>query len=453
MGPIHPNAHVNYSDAIAFLDTHINMETGMVHDATRAPDISAGRNFDPPSLDRMRRLVTFLGDPQMDLDVLHITGTNGKGSTARMAESLLRAHGLSTGLYTSPHLHRANERIVSNGADISDLEFAEMVRVLRIAEDAAGQRNSWFELLTAGALRWFSDLAVEAAVVEVGAGGRWDATNVADGAVAVITNIDLDHQQWFGPTKLDIAREKVGIIKPGSSVVLGEGDPDILNYLVRSAQSVEVASIWTAGVDFACDSNRVALGGRLCSLRTPTTAYRDVFVPCRGAHQGDNAAVALAAVEAFVQSPLDENTVRAGFENVLNPGRMEVVGRDPLIVLDGAHNVAGAQRAAATLLDEFAANPQRILIVGLLNGKDPGEMLDALNARASLLLIAPPPSPRAMDPELIIAAARSRGIAFRAFSTVELAVDAAIGEAEEDSVILVCGSLYTVAAARAFLRN
>ena len=163
---------MNYVESLAWLDTHINMETGMVHDASRAPDVSAGRSFSPPSLDRMRRLCAFLGDPQLDLSILHITGTNGKGSTARMAASLLHAHGLTTGLYTSPHLHRPNERIASGDGDISDAELAELVSTLARAESAAGQRNSWFELMTAGAFRWFSDIAAEAAVIEVGAGGR-----------------------------------------------------------------------------------------------------------------------------------------------------------------------------------------------------------------------------------------------------------------------------------------
>jgi dihydrofolate synthase / folylpolyglutamate synthase len=445
---------VNYAEALAFLDSHINMETGVVHDGTLVPAIASGRKFDPPSLDRMRRLCAFLGDPQLDLSILHVTGTNGKGSTARMMASLLQAHGLSTGVYTSPHLHRANERIATQYGDISDVDFADMVRLLGIAEDAAGQRNSWFELVTAGAFRYFSDQAVEAAVMEVGAGGRWDATNVGDGQVAVVTNIDLDHQQWFGDTTRDIAREKSGIFKPGATAVIGETDPDLLNFLVKAANQAEVAATWTKGVDFACDSNRLALGGRVCTLRTPTTSYANIFVPMHGAHQGENAAVAIAAVEAFTDGPLSHDTVLKGFSAVTNPGRMEVASRDPLVLLDGAHNPAGARIAAATLDEEFAANTDRILVIGFLTGKDPGEMLDALQVRkASLVLAVAPPSLRALDPHLIVDAAQARGVSAKVALSAASAVDAAMAEATENALILVSGSLYLVAEARKFLRN
>ena len=445
---------MNYSEAITFLDAHLNMETGIVNDVAGAAPIVAGRRFDPPSLDRMRRLAAFLGDPQDDLRVLHITGTNGKGSTARMATSLLVAHGLSVGTYTSPHLARPNERITSDGEPIGDEDFAGMARVLRTAENAAGQRNSWFELVTAGAFRVFSDLAVESAVIEVGAGGRWDATNIADGVVSVITNIDLDHQQWFGDTKLDIAREKVGIVKSGSIALVGETDEDIANYLERAARDAEASAVWRKGVDFACDSNRVALGGRLCTLRTPTTSYREVFVPCHGAHQGENAATALAAVEAFVDGPLSESVVLNGFAAVLNPGRMEVVGRDPLVLLDGAHNPAGARAAAATLAEEFQALPGRIFVVGFLHPRDPGEMLDALGAnRNSMVIAVAPPSPRALNPDLIVEAAAHRGIPAVSASTIEAALDRATAEATDDAIVLVSGSLYLVAAARAVFRR
>jgi dihydrofolate synthase / folylpolyglutamate synthase len=443
---------VIYSEALAWLDTHINMETGMVHDATRAPGVSAGRSFDPPTLDRMRRLCSYLGDPQLDLSIMHITGTNGKGSTARMAASLLHAHGLTTGLYTSPHLHRANERIATGEGDISDADFAEIVRVLATAEDAAGQRNSWFELITAGAFRWFSDLAVEAAVIEVGAGGRWDATNVGDGAVGVVTNIDLDHQNWFGNTKLDIAREKSGIFKPGALAVIGETDSDLVEFLTKAANDAEVERVLTKGVDFACDSNRLAMGGRVCTLRTPTMSYPNIFVPCHGAHQGENAATALAAVELLVDGALSPEVVRDGLAHVRNPGRMEVLGRDPLIIIDGAHNPAGARVAKQTLDEEFAAVPGRILVLGFLAGRDAGDMLDALGAKTAAAVYAvAPPSPRAMDPGEIVDAGHTRGINVSVLRTVEQAIDKAISEAEDDAMVLVCGSLYLIAAARNFL--
>jgi dihydrofolate synthase / folylpolyglutamate synthase len=453
---------MTYAGALAYLDAHVNYQTGVVNDRAGvapwvASPVSAGsglapRRLDPPSLSRMRNLLHFLGDPHFDLQILHITGTNGKGSTARMATELLLASGLSVGTLISPHLVSINERLARNGEPITDEAFAEVMGAVALAERASGERCSHFELVTAAAFRWFGDLAVESAVIEVGAGGRWDATNVADGLVAAITNISLDHMEWFGDTTLDIAREKVGIVKSGAVAVIGETDPVLADYLARESCAAGAAEIWMKGVDFAADSNRVAVGGRICTLRTPTTTYRDVVVPLHGAHQGENASVALTAVEGFLGAPLAADIVQAGFAVVTHPGRMEIIDRAPLTILDGAHNPAGAAAAARTLDEEFAANPGRVIVMGLLVGRDPGEVIDALEAdRAHLVVVCPPPSPRAMDPQIIVGECERRGIRAIVERDIRKAVAIARSEAASDDCVLITGSLYLVGAVRGLL--
>src|SRR5437763_2120412 len=284
---------MDFAGALAYLDGHLNLET-----ATAAP--AAARR-----LESVRRLVEVIGDPQRAYPVLHLTGTNGKGSTAAMLTSLLVARGLSVGTYTSPHLERVNERMTWNGDPISNDAFVDVIEAVALSEVLLDERPTVFDILTAGAFRWFADVAVDAAVVEVGLGGRWDATNVADGQVAVVTNVSLDHAETIGPTLADIAGEKAGIVKPGSTLVLGETDPALVE-IFRAAGAAEV---WERERDFACERNRLAHGGRLLDLRTPGAFYEDVYLPVHGAHQGDNAAVALAAAEAFFGAPLASDVV------------------------------------------------------------------------------------------------------------------------------------------------
>ncbi|MEO7461017.1 MAG: Mur ligase family protein, partial [Acidimicrobiales bacterium] len=319
---------------------HINLE---------ASAAVAGR-VEGLKLDNMRELCGVVGDPQHDQPTVHVTGTNGKGSVARMVTALLSAHDLSVGTYTSPHLERINERISRNGEPIADDALATVLTDLARVETLLGHTPSYFELLTAAAFRWFSDEAVAAAVVEVGLLGRWDATNVVDGVVAALTNIGHDHTDGEGDWRHRIAEEKAGIVKPGSTFVLGERDPA----LEPIFQATPARDIWRRDDDFGCSASRLAVGGRLLDLRTPGGSYDDVFLALHGEHQGDNAAVALAAVEAFFDRPLDADLVAEAFAGVRNPGRFEVVGRDPLLVLDGAHNPDGARAAAATLDEGFA---------------------------------------------------------------------------------------------------
>jgi dihydrofolate synthase/folylpolyglutamate synthase len=240
-----------YTDALAFLDAHVNLELDP------APRAAAMR------LDRIRRVTELMGDPQRACPVVHLTGTNGKGSTARMTTALLAAHGLSVGTYTSPHLERINERLSWNGEPIGDDDFADVVGAVAALEPLLeGERLTHFEILTAAAFRWFADIAVDVAVVEVGLGGRYDATNIADGSVAVVTNVDLDHAEVIGPTRHDIATEKAGIVKPGATLVLGEADPSL-----RAVFDAD--RVWVRGEEFDCVGNRIAVGGRVLDLRTP----------------------------------------------------------------------------------------------------------------------------------------------------------------------------------------
>ncbi|MGH9070061.1 MAG: bifunctional folylpolyglutamate synthase/dihydrofolate synthase, partial [Acidimicrobiales bacterium] len=311
-----------------------------------------------------------------------------------------------------------------------------------------GQTPSRFEILTAAALSWFADEAVDVAVVEVGLGGRHDATNVVDAQVAVVTNVALDHSEVIGPTLGDIAREKAGIVKPGSTLVLGEADP-VLAGVFRDAGA---AAILEVGRDFACESTRIAVGGRVLDLRSPTQRYPEVFLPLHGAHQGDNAAVALTAAEAFFAAPLDPEVVAEGFGITAVPGRLEVVGRRPLRILDGAHNPAGARAAGLALGQEFATVKRWVVVMGLLAGRDPAEMIFELGpARIAHLIACAPPSPRALAPGAVAGAATRLGIASETATSAGEALRRAESLAEPEDLILVTGSLYLVGEARSIL--
>ncbi|MBV9284889.1 MAG: bifunctional folylpolyglutamate synthase/dihydrofolate synthase, partial [Acidimicrobiia bacterium] len=397
---------------------------------------------------RVARLTELMGEPQRTYPVLHLTGTNGKGSTARILTQLLVAKGLSVGTYTSPHLERFNERIAWNGEPISDAAFVEIIETVASIERVMEEAPTVFEILTAAAFRWFADVAVDAGVIEVGLGGRWDATNIADGQVAVVTNVSLDHAETIGPTLADIATEKAGIVKPDSTLVLGEPDPALAE-IFRAAGPAEV---WERDHDFGCEVNRLAHGGRLLDLRTPGAAYADVYLPLHGAHQGENAAIALAAAEAFFGAPLDGEVVEEAFAAVNVPGRLEVVGRQPLVILDGAHNPAGAMAAAEAIAEEFGSAAGKVLVVGFLQGKDPMEMLQALDASDARLVVAcPAPSPRTLPPPEVVDAARALGIESEAANSVPEALARALATSADEDLVLVTGSLYVVGAARAAL--
>ncbi|HVX20683.1 MAG TPA: folylpolyglutamate synthase/dihydrofolate synthase family protein [Acidimicrobiales bacterium] len=427
-------------DALAWLDGHVNFEAGM----------PSRRSL--PTLDRMRELATLLGDPELAFPSVHLTGTNGKGSTAAMTTALLGAMGLSVGTYTSPNLSTVNERLSRNGEPIGDADFAAVLSTLALLEPSLSERPTRFELLTAAALRWFGDQAVDAAVVEVGLGGTWDSTNIVDGVVAVITNISYDHTDVLGPTLDGIARDKAGIVKPGSVAVVGETDPDLVAAIRTVADQAGAAQVWVRGVEFDCTANRLAVGGRLVDLRTPGAAYGEVLVPLHGAHQGLNAACALAAAEAFFGAPLDGEVVQEAFSAVRVPGRLEVVGRRPLWVVDGAHNVAGMAALAAALADEFSVDGPKVAVVGMLTGRDPTAMLTPLAAAGVGTVVAcAPDSPRAMAAADVAAAAGDLGLAAPVAGSVADAVDLGRSLVPADGLLVVCGSLYVAADGRRLL--
>ncbi len=422
-------------EALAWLDRHVNVEA------------RAGR-VEGLHLDHMRALMDVLGDPHRAYPVIHLTGTNGKGSTARMVTQLLVESGLTVGTYTSPHLQRINERIARNGEPIDDDDLAEVLTDLEHVEATLDEAPSYFELLTAGAYKWFADVAVDVAVVEVGLLGRYDATNIADGIVAVITNVGHDHSDFTGDWRARIAEEKAGIVKPASTLVLGETDEALTPIFYRAG----AAEVLERDRDFACEANELAVGGRLLALRTPGHVVDDVFLPLHGAHQGENAACALTAAESFFAQPLDEDVIHRGFGAVTMPGRFEIVRREPLVILDGAHNPEGAAAAAATLREGFTTDGRRVLVVGLLEGRDPNAILEALDVDDSTFVVAcQPDSPRATNARVVAEAASALGATVVEEPDVTRAVDRALRLATPDDVVLVTGSLYVIGSARTHL--
>jgi len=385
-----------------------------------------------------------MGDPQHAAPVIHVTGTNGKGSTVQMISRLLMASGLTVGTYTSPHLESINERIQRNGEPIPDEEFAEQIAAVAQLEAITGVRPSFFEAITAAAFRWFADVAVDVMVIEVGLLGRWDATNVVDATVAVITNIGLDHTEFAGPTLVDIASEKAGIITEHGAVVVGETEP----HLIKVFSQEPHASMLVRDEDFAVVDNTLAVGGRLLDMRTPTTVYSDVYLPVHGAHQADNASAALCAVETFFAAPLADEVVREGFAAVELPGRFEVVGVQPLVIVDGAHNPPGADSSVGVYFDDFRPEDRRILVVGTL--RDADEMISALRADDFDVVIAcTAPTPRGVEAAVIGSAARRAGCAeVLVIDDPIAACEEALRQAGADDAILVAGSIYVVGAVR-----
>lgn len=424
-------------DALAWLDGHQNLERMLASSVPVAPDLS-----------RMQALVDIMDHPEAAVPVIHITGTNGKTSTARSVTQLLMAKGLTVGTFTSPHLETINERLAVNGEPIGDSDLAEVLSDLADLEGMLeGHRLTWFEILAGAALRWFADRPVDVVVMEVGLGGRWDATNVVDATVAVVTNVGLDHVEFLGPTRADIAREKSGIVKPRTTLVLAEPDPALLPIF----EQAEPRDLWLVGREWACTRNELAVGGRVLDVRSPGATYEGIWLDLHGAHQARNFAAALVATEAFFAAPVEDKLVRAAASTVRSPGRFEVVGRSPLIVLDGAKNLEGARSAAIAVAEEFAGR-KTILVVGMLAGKDPTEMLSALGASSARLVVAcSPPSPRAQPASAVAAAAASLGVPVQVADSVPEALALAVRTADSDDVVLVAGSLYVVGAARAGL--
>jgi dihydrofolate synthase/folylpolyglutamate synthase len=414
-----------------------------------------------PDLTRITDVVDLLGSPQKSYPAIHLTGTNGKTSTTRMVDALLRGFGLRPGRYTSPHLATVRERIAIDGVPLDEETFAriydEVAPYLDLVDAKHPLRVTYFEALTAMAYAAFADAPVDVAVVEVGMGGLWDATNVIDAGTAVIMPVGLDHPE-LGSTVTEVATEKAGIVHAGAQVISGPQSLEVAEVLVRRVAEVG-ARLAVEGVQFGVTARSVALGGQLLSIQGLGGTYDDVFLPLHGAHQASNAACALAAVESFLgggQGALDIDAVRAGFAAIDSPGRLEVVRRSPTVLLDGAHNPGGVAALVAAL-DEAFAFDRLVGVVAVLSDKDVPAMLSLLEPVLSEIVVTTNHSPRALGTDELARVAVEVFGADRVLVEPSLpdAIDAAVALADEahdaGAGVLVTGSLYTVGEARSLL--
>ncbi|GAA2152345.1 folylpolyglutamate synthase/dihydrofolate synthase family protein [Nocardioides koreensis] len=418
-----------------------------------------------PSLDRIQAFTELLGDPQSSYRLIHLTGTNGKTSTSRMIDTLLRALELRTGRFTSPHVERMNERISIDGEPLTDEEFVrafnDVAPYTHLVDEDQDHPLSFFETVVGMAYAAFADAPVDVAVVEVGMGGSWDATNVADADVAVVLPIAVDHAQYLGDSPVAIAEEKAGIIKPGSIAVLAQQVPEVAELLVRRAAEVG-ATVAREGMELGVVSRVPAVGGQVVSLQGLRARYDEVFLPLYGAHQAQNAALALAAVEAFAgEQPLDEDIVRAAFAEVTSPGRLEIVRRSPTVVLDAAHNPHGAEALASALDDSFTFSPL-VGVLGVMADKDHEGLLVALEPHLAHVICSQNSTARALPAGELADAAREIfgedrvSVAPRLADAIDQA--AALAEAGEafgdplgSGAVLVTGSVVTAGEARSLL--
>jgi dihydrofolate synthase / folylpolyglutamate synthase len=418
-----------------------------------------------PDLDRITSLAGLMGDPQLAYPTVHVTGTNGKGSIVRMVGALCSAAGLSAGTYTSPHLQSVRERFGLAGRPIGPQRFADVHReVAQLAElvdeqiaaawsgDGEPDRVTYFELLTAMAFWWFADVPVDVGVVEVGMGGRWDATNLVRGDVAVLGPIDLDHTE-LGSTPQEVAGEKVGIIKPGSQVVTARQTPEV-DAIIDAAVEQAGATVWRVGDDVEVVERAVAVGGQLLELRVGERTIDEVLLPVYGAHQAENAALALAAFAALTGdafAAMEDDVIRHGLGAVTIPGRLEIVRRDPTIVLDGAHNPHGARAAAEALQESFGFR-ELVLVTACFDDKDIAGILGAFAGAASHVVVTRVEHPRAASLERMRAVAMEvwgdSGTVVEVATDIRSALTLAESVAREGDGILVAGSLLTVGAAR-----
>jgi dihydrofolate synthase/folylpolyglutamate synthase len=420
-----------------------------------------------PTLERVQRLTELLGDPQKTYPVVHLTGTNGKTSTARMIDSLLREAGLRTGRFTSPHLESVRERITLNGEPITEQQFVEayveIAPYLDVVDSEQEHPLSFFEVITAMAYAVFADAPVDVAIIEVGLGGTWDATNVADGVVSVITPIAVDHAHILGTDPVTIAGEKSGIIKQGGTAVIGQQSMEVLEVLQRRANQVG-AQVAREGLEFGVTSRTVAVGGQLISIKGLAAEYEEIFLPLHGEYQAHNAATALAAVEALLgateqtEGRVTTEVVQAGFAETTSPGRMEVVRTGPTVIVDAAHNPHGAEATAATVSEAFAFNPL-IGVIGVMKDKDVYGVLEAYEPIMETVVVTRNSFDRSMPAEELGEIAAEVFGEDRVVVKPHLvdAIDEALRLAEQDAIafgsggVLITGSVITAGEARKLL--
>jgi dihydrofolate synthase/folylpolyglutamate synthase len=425
-----------YDEALGWLESHVDYERVAPN---RQPE---------PTLAPIRDTLALFADPQRDYACVHVTGTNGKGTTTTLTSALLFATGLRVGTFTSPDLHAINERIAVNGEPIDDAALIGLLERLSDVEQVSGVVLTRFELLTVAALLHFSDEGVDVAVIEVGMGGTWDSTNVIDGIVTVLTNVDLDHTAVLGPTVSAIARDKVGIFRPDAVAIVATENAMVVEIARERADHLG-SDLWLTGERFELERNDLALGGRVITVRTPYETYDEILVSLHGIHQGVNAATAITAAEAFLGRALGVDVVTATMSRARMPGRMEVIARDPTVVVDGAHNPAGVRALVATLDGAFDIRGERRCVLGMLNGRDLEDMITPLlSAGFSEFHCCAPHSPRAMPVAEVVAALRRLGAnAFEHPSGV-VALAHARERSSDDDLIVVAGSLYLVAEVR-----
>lgn len=446
-------------DAPRFAETFAEVEEALL---SRWPETRL-----EPSLDRIRAFTELLGDPQRSYRSVHLTGTNGKTSTSRMIDTLLRALDLRTGRFTSPHVEKMSERISIDGEQLDDESFVrafnDIAFYTHLVDEAGEHPLSFFETVVGMAYAAFAEAPVDVAVVEVGMGGGWDATNVIDADVAVVTPVAMDHANYLGDTVAAIAAEKAGIIKPGSVAVLAEQTPEAATVLLAHAASVG-AEVVREGVEFGVVSRVPAVGGQMLTIQGVRERYEDIFLPLYGAHQAQNAAVALAAVESLVGgAPLDAEVVRAAFAEVTSPGRLEIVRRSPTFILDAAHNPHGALASAASLEDSFSFSPL-VGVIGVMADKDHRGVLEAFEPHLSHVVCTQNSTPRSLSAaDLAREAVEIFGedrvvvVADLADALDRAATLAEAGEAISSSIgsgaVLVTGSVVTIGEARILLKG
>ena len=425
----------SYVEALTWLESHIDFER-----------VAPNRQV-VPTLQPIIDTLSNLADPQLDYRTIHVTGTNGKGTTTTLISALLSATGLRVGTFTSPDLHAINERIAVNAEPVDDEELIGLLQRLSDVESVSGIVLTRFELLTAAALLHFSDEGVDVAVIEVGMGGTWDSTNVIDSDVAVLTNVDLDHTAVLGTTIREIASDKVGIFRAAIAVV-ATTNAVVVDIAQRRAEELG-ATLWLLDDTFVLERNELALGGRALTLRTPHEHYEDVLVSLHGIHQGVNAATAIVAAEAFLGRGLGDEVVVTTLAKAKMPGRMELISRKPMIVVDGAHNPAGVKALVATLDGAFHVSGARRCVLGMLSGRDIDDMVEPLVALGfTEFHCCAPHSPRAVSASDVANAVRRHGgVAYEHPSGLAALAHARERSTDED-LIVVAGSLYLVAEVR-----
>lgn len=429
-----------------------------MNDRSRADAVYAalltrqGERWVQPRVERTRRVLELLADPQRTYRVVHVTGTNGKTSTSRIVETIVRAHGLRTGLFTSPHLERFTERIMIDGEPIADAaiadawdEIAPFVDLVDAELAATGEAPlTFFELLTVLAFVAFADAPVDVAVVEVGMGGAWDSTNTADGDVAVFAPIDIDHADRLGSTIEAIATVKAGIIKQDAAVVSAAQDP-AAGAVLRAAAAARNASLAVDGEQFALTAQRLAVGGQQISVRGLAGTYDELYLPLYGAHQGRNATLAIAAVESLIgggTQPIAPDVLADALANVTSPGRLQLIGVAPTVLADSAHNPHGAGALVAALGESFDFDEWGV-VLGVFGDKDTAGIVSTLAPAAAHVFATAPDSERAADPEELADLAEAAGAQVSVHRDLADAAEAARAWAatSERRAVIIAGSV------------